>query len=87
MKEKRVFLYVSGGDYSALDFDENYNAQEIYNKMKSDGITTTRLDSDDYIEVVIYEFGAIDDKFISFMKDRLCDYDQLKAADIFEVNP
>jgi len=81
---KRVFLYVSGVDYSALDFSRDYNAQEVYEEMIKKGLTQNTVDD---IDITIKEFGEIDDKFIEFMKDYLCDYDQLSDADIFEVKP
>jgi len=82
---KRVFLYVSGGDYAALAFEENFNAQKVYEKMVRRGLSEITVS--DGIDIIIKEFGEIDDKFIEFMKDHLCDYDQLKDADIFEVKP
>lgn len=84
--KKTIFLYVHGEDYSALTFGRDYNAQEVYEDMIAKGETTRTISTDDdYMEIEIVEFGEVDPKFESFIKDRLCDYDQLKSADIFEV--
>jgi hypothetical protein len=86
---KTVFLYVYGADFSAIDFEKKYNAQEVYESMLAEGVTHKVLeDTDDaYIEVKIKEFGEVDPEFVTWIMYELCDYDQLKAADIFEVKP
>lgn len=86
--DKTVFLYVSGdGDYNALDFERNFNAQQVYQDMLNENVSKKVFDTDDYYIVVqIKEFRAVDPEFISFVKNNLCDYDALKAEDIFEVN-
>ena len=86
---KRVFLYVYGGDYSAVEFDGTYDEQIVYEEMVKEGETHKIIEGEDdfYAEVEIKEFDDIDDDFINFMKNRLCDYDNLKASDIFEVKP
>jgi hypothetical protein len=84
--KKNIFLYVYGDDYSALGFSEKYNTKEVYESMIAAGITHKILENDEYyIEVKIKEFGEIDPEFIYFMKDQLCDYDNLKNSDIFKV--
>lgn len=85
---KRVFLYVAGGDYSALSFEENYSEQEVYEKMVIAGETFKALDHDDYyIEVYIKEFEDIDPKFIDFIRDNFIDYDMAKDYNFYEVTP
>lgn len=86
---KTVFLYVYGEDYSALEFERNYKAQEVYETMVAEGVTKKVLQDDDdsYIEVKIEEFNAVDPNFVSFVLNNLCDYDQLKSEDIYEVKP
>ncbi|WP_411735083.1 hypothetical protein [Paenibacillus sp. M2] len=85
--EKSVYLYVCGGDYAAIEFVRNYNPQEVYEEMCSSGETLRVIDEDDYIELRIVEFKQVDSTFVDWIKDNLCDYDQLKARDIIEVQP
>ena len=85
---KRVFLKVCGGDFSAMDFSTNFNAQTVYENMVADGATSVTLETDDcYCEVSIHEFGEIDDAFIRFAMDVWDDYDNMKNEDVFEVKP
>lgn len=84
--KKTVFLSVKGEDYSALDFEQNYNAQKEYEKMVKDGVTSRTFQTDEYdIEVKIHEFGEIDPAFISFLRDGFLDYDDCKHRDFVEV--
>ncbi len=85
--EKSVYLYVYGDDYAAIDFSRNYNPQEVYEEMCSNGETHKIIDEDDYIELRIIEFDKVDSTFVDWIKDNLCDYDQLKGRDIIEVQP
>lgn len=83
---KSVFLYVHGSDYSALDFEQNFNAQEVYKNLLEEGKRKTIFDTDDYyIEVAIKEFEGVDNKFIEFVSNELCDYDHLKDKNIYRV--
>lgn len=83
---KRIFLYATGSDYAAMDFSDNFNVQQVYEEMVQENVTTKTIDTDEYyIELKILEFGAIDDKFISFIQNSMLDYDQTKASDFFEV--
>lgn len=85
---KRVFLYVTGSDYSALDFSRAYGEQEFYENMMEEGLTQTSLNTDDiYADIKILEFGDIDDKFIDFIRHEIMDYDSTKDSDFFEVRP
>ncbi|MER2007437.1 MAG: hypothetical protein ABS939_08285 [Psychrobacillus sp.] len=86
---KRVFLYVSGDDFSAMHFDQEYSQkekQEIYNNMVSEGKTLKIIDKDElYAEIRILEFDEIDNNFLAFVFDNFVDYDVAKSKDIFEV--
>lgn len=85
---KRVFLHVYGEDYSALDFNRNYNTRQFYDEMVAEGVTFKIIEDEDkeiYAEVKIVEFGEIDDEYINYVKNHLCDYDALKDEDMFEV--
>lgn len=81
---KRVFLYVGGSDYSALDFSENYIEQQFYEEMLKEGVQEKIIDKGEiYTEVYIKEFGEIDDNFISFIRDNFIEY--AKDTNFFEV--
>lgn len=87
-KQKRVFLYVSGEEYSAMNFDDKYNSQDFYEQMLEEGVTKKTIDEDDvYADVEIKEFAAIDEDFIDFIRNNFVDYDVSKDTDFFEVNP
>jgi hypothetical protein len=90
--EKTVFLYVrDDGDYGAVSFESQYKAQKVYEEMLAEGITRKDLpnleDEGWAITVEIKEFGSVDPEFEFFVLDTLCDYDQLKAANIYRVEP
>lgn len=85
---KRVFLYVGGGDYSALNFEEHFNSQTVYQEMVENGEKERVIENDDYyIEVTIKEFGATDDEFIEFIQSEIQDYDESKHSNFYEVTP
>lgn len=86
-KSKSVFLHVYGGDYSAMIFDQSYKPQEVYEDMMKKGEQHRVIDEEDYIEIRIKEFNKVDDEFLSWVKNTLCDYDELKSEDIFEIRP
>lgn len=75
------FLHVKGDDYAALIFEDEYNPQEVYEKMVSVGEDEMELDD---INVKIVDLN-IDRNALSYIKENLCDYDQLKSENIFEV--
>lgn len=86
-KKESVWLHVKGDDFAVLVFEENCNVEKIYKDMVEKGLTSTTLDIDDtYIELEIKKFGEVDVEFESFIKNNLCDYDQLKNEDLFRVN-
>ena len=86
-KKESVWLHVKGDDFAVLVFEENCNVEETYKDMVEKGLTSTTLDIDDtYIELEIKRFGEVDAEFESFIKNNLCDYDQLKNEDLFKVN-
>lgn len=75
-------LYVFGEEYSALNFENS--------KLTiADGIKIAQSNcfcySDEfYAEFRVYEFdGNVDSKFISFLKNEILDYDQLKHENFY----
>lgn len=81
---KRVFLLVTGEDYSAMTFSQECNAQDFYESMVQDEVTEREFEE---ATVTIKEFGAVDDAFIQFIRDEILDEDHSKDTDFFEVNP
>lgn len=86
---KRVFLYATGdGDFPAMTFEQDYNCQNFYEEMVKENVTKKIIDTDeDYIVVKILEFDAVDEQFITFIRNEIMDYDHSKHSDFFEINP
>jgi hypothetical protein len=88
---KTVLLLVSGdGDYGAMCFEQNFDADVVYKEMLAEGVTRKSVFHDDgygeeEIYVKIFEFGEIDPEFVSFMYDEFVDYDASKAKDFHWV--
>lgn len=84
---KSVFLYVFGGDYAALDFERKYDPLSFYYDMLKEGKRYVVINSDEmYAEVKIKEFNDfISDDALVFIKDSLCDYDDLKHTNLYKV--
>ncbi|QOV08312.1 hypothetical protein Kirov_113 [Bacillus phage Kirov] len=84
---KTVLLHVSGGDYSAQDFEKHFNPQEVYDNMIADGHTLVVFDSSEYyIEVRIYEFkDEVDGDFITYLHENFIDYDFAKHTNFYIV--
>jgi hypothetical protein len=85
---KNVFLFVQGSDYSAMDFEQNFNPQQVYEGMVKDRVTLKIFETDEfYIEVRVLSFQDIDPTFIDFIRDYIMDYDDSKSKDFIRVNP
>lgn len=85
-----VYLLVSDdGDFGAMTFEQNYDAQTVYNEMVSEGVTHKYVvdPGTGYpdISVQIKTFGDVDPEFEEFVFDRFVDYDARKAHDIYRV--
>jgi hypothetical protein len=86
MSEKSIFLYVTGDDYAALYFEEKHDPQKVYESMLL--VDTKHIilpDEDTYIEVRIKEFEKVNSDFLDFIQSEFADYDDLKHANIYEV--
>ena len=86
------FIYVWGDDdYSAAMFESSkYTPESIYFTMKKNNTKELTLDVevDDYVTEVTFqllEFGDVDPDFESFVLNEMCDYDALKASNIYRV--
>lgn len=89
---KTMVLLVSGdGDYGAMYFEDNFDADVVYQNMLEEGVTETTLVYDDgygdeNIYVKLHEFGEVDESFIGFMVDEFMDYDATKYKNFFVVS-
>jgi hypothetical protein len=79
------------GDSGAVNFENNFNPNEVYKQMVSDGVEEKMLIvdvgyGDETLYASIHTFEAVDPEFVSFMIDEFLDYDQLKAKNFYEVD-
>jgi hypothetical protein len=86
-----VLLVHGDGDYGAMYFEDNFDADVVYQNMLEEGVTeTTLLYDDGYgeedIYVELYEFGEVDASFIDFMFNEFIDYDATKCKNFFIVS-
>lgn len=89
---KTVVLMVYGdGDFGAMTFEQNYDAQEVYEEMVAEGVTQKTITHEDEkyrdedLYVSIHVFGEIDMDFVSLIFDEFVDYDDLKRQNIIFV--
>lgn len=81
-----IILHVKGEDYSAMNFEENFDPDEVYKQMVEMGRDTLTLQSDDYyIEVEVCRFDIVDEHFFDFVKYELIDYDIGKHENIYLI--
>jgi hypothetical protein len=71
-------LMVSGGDFSALEFSREHSGKKV-----SDIIDNLSEYEGDEFDLEVYEFGEVDPKFVSFVKQSVMDYDQKKDTNFF----
>ena len=78
------FLYIIGdSDYSALEIEQSKELESIKNHMLQEGLKM--MESKDGSVCKILEFGDVDDSFIEFVLNNLCDYDSLKSSCIYKI--
>lgn len=92
MSENTKFLYVSGDDYASLIFEDNFDAELIYNDMYTHGETKRTLSVDDEfedepceIEVELLTFKSVDKEFEEFIRTHIMDYDTSKSINFYRV--
>ena len=84
-------LWISGDDdYAVLDFENSPLYDQPYSKLfelawNSPEHTYSYDDGERRFDIEALEFGDVDDKFVSFVKDRIVDYDVSKNEDFFVV--
>jgi len=82
-------LLVNGTDYSAVDFkdhceEEEISYAEIWDKANEEEVWTFD-DGTRYFEVQALEFGDVDPEFIQFLYDEIIDEDLAKHCDFFII--
>jgi len=75
---KSKCLYVSGGDFSALSFQEEYSGTKVSDIIEN----LSDYESEEW-DLEVYEFGEVDPEFVEFVRDTVQDYDQKKDATFF----
>lgn len=85
--DKSVFLYVTGDDYSAMDFERRHKPKDFYESMIENNEQKVVLsDGGVYAIVRIIELNEnISNATLDFIKDKLCEYDNLKATNLYKV--
>lgn len=86
-----VLLVQGDGDYGAMYFEDNFDADTVYRDMVEEGVTEKTLTYDDGygdedIHVELYEFGEVDRSFVDFMVNEFIDYDSSKYKNFFIVS-
>ncbi len=85
-------IYVSGDDYASLEFSNAHKDEQVSNFIEtffSEGETSIEYvflgDNHDEVTVSIdcYDFGEIDPKFNSFVRNNVQDYDDSKHSNFY----
>ncbi len=75
-------LHVYGDDdYGALEFENYFKGQSIKSIIEMFIDNEEEHDGDFYMD--LFEFGEVDEKFVSWIKDEFCDYDHLKHSNFY----
>ena len=71
-------------DYGATLFEshQTLTIDDVVNEMEKLGVSELSVD---IFNFTLLKFDEVDPNFESFMRSELCDYDQLKAKDIYRV--
>jgi hypothetical protein len=91
MSKSIVLLVYGDGDYGAMTFEDNYDPKKVYKEMVAEGVTEKDLIyehpqfGEEEIHCEFYEFGEVDEKFVSFIIDEFIDYDNLKGKCFYFV--
>ena len=85
--KKSIFLYVTGEDFAAVLFERNFTKEAVYEEMVKEGVTHKVYENeyDYYIEVTIYEFDEVDEKFEEFIKQEFIQSDDGKQTNFYRI--
>ena len=79
-------IYVSGEDYSALNFEQSeFGVEEAWNKAMEEGGTWSYENDDEelYFDIEAYEFNNVDPRFIVFIHNEMIDEDSAKHYNFY----
>lgn len=87
-------LFVSGeGDYDTMDFADSRSgkkASELIEYVEGGGMIYVEQEDEDEDDVVleakVIEVGAVDKRFIDFIRDSIQDYDDTKVRNFWFEN-
>lgn len=78
-------LHVYGDDdYGALEFENYFKGQTVKSIIERFIYTEEEHDGDFYMDLL--EFNEVDEKFAQWIKNQICDYDQLKHENFYLEN-
>lgn len=79
-------IHVRGdGDYAAMFIETEYGVQKAYEDAVANGGQIEIEEDFNHAEVTVMEFGAVDPKFISYLTDKVLDYDITKHNGFFVI--
>lgn len=82
-------LYVTGNDYTALDFHRSrFTPKQVVEMIESgeDAWATVAQEIDDSsIKFKIFEFDNVDEKFIEFVRNYIQDYEGTKQSEFYAI--
>ena len=79
-----------GEDFAVIAMEQNYTVKQIYKIMKDEDLVFKDFSGEgeefeNRFTAEIIEFGDVDEEFVDFIKNELCDYDMLKSKDLFFI--
>ncbi len=84
----KILFVDNSNDYDAMYFEDNYvPSLELWQYIKK-GETLSRIEDGikwGDLDVTALEFGEVDLNFIDFVKNSVCDYDELKHTNFYVV--
>lgn len=81
-------LYITGAgedDFGAMSVEQEIGVKEAYQLAKENGGSYTYETDETYADISIKEFGDVDPKFITFIRNEFIDYDNSKATDFHVI--
>ncbi|MBU8885970.1 hypothetical protein BGM27_09055 [Bacillus sp. FJAT-27001] len=85
-KTMKIINVYGDGDYAALFIEDEYGIERAYKEAVANGGKVS-IEGDDYqpVYVEVLEFGAVDEKFIAYIRDKQ-DYDMAKESNFFVID-
>ncbi|MGO0707838.1 hypothetical protein [Bacillus velezensis] len=82
----KIINVYGDGDYAAMFIEDEYGVERAYKEAVANGGKVS-IEVDDYqqVYVEVLEFGAVDEKFIAYIRDKQ-DYDMSKHSNFFVID-